>query len=361
MTKNRKLAACLTALVACAAGAETAAADDTVVRTDYTVAIDGEAFYNKAAITPTKDGDQTLQEDDQVRFHTEFPRISFWDHVGEDPTTSLGSATSVRGHLADVNPNGARVDCDGSRVTDYVPGRMDGTSTGGPTTYKVRVAEAIQTEMDCSPFGVYPKRFESPGAALGGGIFDAEFTVPATAIGQDEIRIPVEGFRSGPSASATTRRRRSASSAGRPRSSSRRSAGGTSPSTSCPCRSSRTRSRSRSPAGAGPQPIVDAQATAAKLTATDVTVPVTCPAGCAGTATVTRRRRRCRTAAKAKPLARKAFTVAPGATKRIRLTIPKKARKAVRRAGGVRVTLDVTPTGGARTTKRVTVKLKKRS
>lgn len=357
---KRTLATLLTLAACTAAGAETAAAAD-VVRTDYTVAIEGEAYYNVARITHTEDGEQTHHEDDQFTFRTEIPKISFFDEVGTDATTTLGSATGVRGHLATVNPNGARIDCDGSKVTDFVSGQMDGQSSGGATTYRVRVLDAVQLEMQCSGLGPYAKRFDSLGAALGSGMWDDEFTMPGGSIGQEEVRIPVSNRVTGPQ---------------------------------CPGFDEETTICELSweaevvfrktgwedvgddddlvvPLGPNPQPAPQPQPQpqpvqpafdtlpGAKLSTSALSVPVSCATGCSGTATVTLAGGRARAAAATKPLARKAFTLAPGATKTIAITIPKRARKAVRRAGAVKVTLAVTPKGGAKQTKRLTVKLRR--
>ena len=180
MIKNRRLAACLTALVACAAGAETAAAADTITRTDYTVAIEGEAYFNLARITPTEFGDQTHQEDEQFKFRTAFPKISFWDHVGEDPTTSLGSGTGVRGHLADGEPQRCADRLrrlDGDRL--HLRPAWTAPRPAGRRPTRSACLEAIQTEMQCGSLGPYPKRFDSLGAELGGSVWDDEFTVLA--------------------------------------------------------------------------------------------------------------------------------------------------------------------------------------
>ncbi len=355
----RLLATALTVAACAAAGAQPAAADP-VIRTDYTVVISGEAFYNVARVTPTEHGDQTHQEDQQFTFRTEVPKISFFDQVGGDSTTTMGSATGVRGHLATVNPSGGRLDCDGADIADFRAGQLDAQYSGGRTAYKVRVLEAVQIEMDCGSVGKYPKRFDAMGAALGSSVWDDEFTMPAGSVGTEEIRIPVSGQVTGPE---------------------------------CPgfdeettlCELSWTadvvfkRTGWAEVPGDGddlfvplvpdpqpqpqpqPQPVQPAFDTpaGAKLSTSALSVPVSCATGCSGTATVTLAGGGARAAAAGRPLARKQFTVAPGATKRIAITIPKRSRKAVKRAGGVRVTLAVTPTGGTRTTKRLTVKLKR--
>ena len=76
------------------------------------------------------------------------------------------------------------------------------------------------------------------------------------------------------------------------------------------------------------------------------TVAVLCPTGCKGTATATPKGGRARSAA-AKALARTRFTARPGVRTTVRLRFPNRARRAIRRAGGVKIALDVAPPGGA--------------
>ena len=81
--------------------------------------------------------------------------------------------------------------------------------------------------------------------------------------------------------------------------------------------------------------------------AASATVAVLCPAGCKGVAVATPLARRARAAAAAKPLARTRFSAKPGARRTVTLRFGAKARRAIRRAGGVRIALSVTPAGGA--------------
>jgi hypothetical protein len=88
---------------------------------------------------------------------------------------------------------------------------------------------------------------------------------------------------------------------------------------------------------------------------------VSCPAGCTGSASLTAGTGATPRAASAKvktakPLARVTFKVAKGKTRRVTLRLGRKARRAVRRAGGARVVVRIT-TGGKRTTKTLTLRL----
>ncbi|HEX8085043.1 MAG TPA: hypothetical protein VF529_12200 [Solirubrobacteraceae bacterium] len=355
--KSRLIA--LTVLAACAAGAPPAAADS--VRTDYAVSIEGRAYYNVARITHTEDGEQSHHEDNEFTFKTEVPKVSFLDHIGGDSTVSMGSATGVRGHLATVNPNGARIDCDGSEIVDFQSGRLDAQYNGTSSTYKVRVLEAVQVQMDCAGLGPYQKRFESFGAPLGSGFWDGELTFTPGLVGQQEVRFPISNVVTGPDCPGFDEETTLCELSWKAWVVFRKTGWEDVPDNEDDLLVPLVPDQPAPPAQPEPvrpaaKPLVEAATTAAKLTATSVSVPVTCATGCTGTATATLGGGKARAAADAKPLARKRFTIAPGATKRITLAIPKRARKAVRRAGAVKVTLAITPSGGPKQTQRFSVK-----
>ena len=90
--------------------------------------------------------------------------------------------------------------------------------------------------------------------------------------------------------------------------------------------------------------------------ATKAILRVLCPTGCTGTAVATAARgAKARAAAKAKPLARTRFTAPAGRPATVTLRFGARARRAIRRAGGIKVALDVTPKGGARRRKTVAI------
>lgn len=370
--------ATLLALAACAVGAAPAAAqieeeEHVSIKTFYTVAIDGEAFYNVARITPTKWGDQTHHEDNQFKFRTDIPQIEFFDEIGDDSKRSLGTATGIRGHIATVNPNGSRIDCDGTDITDYEPGRLVGTIADKATPYKVRVLESVQMAMDCVPGGRYNKGFRSFGE-VGTGMWDADFTVPASMIGQEEMRFPVSKTVTGPDCPGFDEETTICELSWTAEVVFKKT--GWSEVRYGDAAEDGVREERHYPVQPGeplvvpqpqapqPQPQTDpapafAMLPGAKLSRSALTLPVSCASGCAGTVTATLAGPKARAAAAAKPLARKAFKVAPGGTAKVRLAIPKRSRTAVKRAGAVKVTLAVTPTGGVRQTKRLTVKLRR--
>lgn len=86
------------------------------------------------------------------------------------------------------------------------------------------------------------------------------------------------------------------------------------------------------------------------------TVTVVCPTGCQGTAVARPAGARARAAGAAKPLARTRFRAKPGVETVVALRLGARARRAVRRAGGVKITLDAAPKGGARVRRTVVVR-----
>ena len=88
------------------------------------------------------------------------------------------------------------------------------------------------------------------------------------------------------------------------------------------------------------------------------TVGVLCRTGCSGTAVATPLSRGARAAA-AKALARARFTAKPGRSTTIRLRFGTKARRAIRRAGGIRVALSVRPNGGVPQRRTITLRIRR--
>jgi hypothetical protein len=94
--------------------------------------------------------------------------------------------------------------------------------------------------------------------------------------------------------------------------------------------------------------------------ARSVSTTVTCAAGCTGSikAFAGGAAPRAVAAAARKALASRRFVAAAGQATTVSLKLPARARRAVRRAGGVRLVVAMTPAGGAPVTKTVTAKLR---
>ena len=92
--------------------------------------------------------------------------------------------------------------------------------------------------------------------------------------------------------------------------------------------------------------------------AATATVPVTCAADCKGTVTATAAGAKPRAAA-SRVLARKTFKARAGRAKPVTLRFKPAARRAIRRAGGVRLTIAASAPGRGTTRRTVTLRLKK--
>lgn len=91
------------------------------------------------------------------------------------------------------------------------------------------------------------------------------------------------------------------------------------------------------------------------------TVPVGCAADCTGTITATAAGGAKARAAAARALARKTFTSKAGRTTRVTLRFKPKARRAIRRAGGVKLTVSAKAASGATDRRTLTLRLPRRS
>jgi hypothetical protein len=97
-----------------------------------------------------------------------------------------------------------------------------------------------------------------------------------------------------------------------------------------------------------PKPVAAPKVAPAAVSATSASTVVTCAAGCTGTvkAFAVGGGGAPRAAAAAKALASKRFTAPAGRATRVALRLSPRARRAVRRAGGVRLVVTTTPAGG---------------
>jgi hypothetical protein len=92
--------------------------------------------------------------------------------------------------------------------------------------------------------------------------------------------------------------------------------------------------------------------------AASASLRVLCPAGCTGTAVATPLSRGARAAA-ARPLARARFTAKPGVKTTIRLRFGARARRAIRRAGGIQVALTARHSGAAAQRRTIALRVRR--
>lgn len=353
------LRSCLAAATALTALATPAAASaQSTVRYDYGVVIAGTVSYNQAREVPSEDGIGYEQLDDETSFRVVVPRTSFHEDFGEYTARALGTVASKRGHIRITPPKGPTFTCADHRVTDFTGGSFGTSWTRASTSVRVRVLENLTTSIGGCTGGLPPhlKRFDSFGAPVGQGPFDAKFDFPRSRIGDGTITFPISGGAAGQDCPGYDEE-----------------------TVLCSLTWEGTVTFTRTGEAIVPQdeglevplvPTPPAKPTppvpptaepalktlaGAKLTATEAVVPITCAAACTGTATATTLPGARAAAAKktARPLATTRFTARAGAPTKVVVKIPKARRAAVRKAGGVRITLKVTSAG--RTTTRTLV------
>jgi hypothetical protein len=100
---------------------------------------------------------------------------------------------------------------------------------------------------------------------------------------------------------------------------------------------------------------------AAKLapSAASATVPVTCATACSGTVSATPLAGGKARSAAARVLARARFKAGAGKRTRVTLHFSRAARRAIRRAGGVRLKIAATATGGRAAQRTLTLRLRR--
>lgn len=95
-------------------------------------------------------------------------------------------------------------------------------------------------------------------------------------------------------------------------------------------------------------------------TGASATLPVSCPSGCSGTAIATAASSGHASAAAARTLGRASFSVKPKGTKKVTLRFGAKARRAIRKAGAVKVAVRVKVPGAAAKQQTITLRLRHR-
>jgi hypothetical protein len=327
----------LLALGALALPATAAAAPVNTV--DYAVTIEGTADYNRA----DADVETAVQHDIGLTFKTTVPKMTFYGDVAEDSRGAMGTASVTRGSYVISGPQ-AQFRCRSHEITDATGGGFDATRGEGRTIFATRVIDAFDVSITGCDAGVpgWKLPFGSAHDEVGVGIFDGAFSIPDSRIGEANMTFPLKGEVTG---------------------------------TSCPFHHSLTVLCSLtwnatvtfkrigegvvdtedfplvpiSPAPAPqPQPQPDddllvplvpnpalenglklAKASLARDLAS-AGLPITCAARCSGTATAT---------AGGRTVASRSFKADAGATRTIRLRFDAADRRAIRKAGAVKLAL----------------------
>jgi hypothetical protein len=325
------LPALLAAAVMLAVAAAPAMAEQ---RIDYAMTVDGTIDYNRA----DDDGGATAQHDERIDFHTHVPKLSFFGEYLESTAPALGTATLVHGSYTVQGDTGG-YGCGDHSLRDVTGGGYESITQAGRSVISIRTVDSFTVGVGGCPGGLgnwdYP--FTSGGMPVGTGIFDGVVMLSHDRIGDGSMSFPLSGAVSGgecPNAHFNT--------------------------ALCSLTWDATVTFTRTgeeemdgefepvPIPPGPTPPPAAaeeddllvpsvpQAKLAKSLGV-ASLPFTCASACTGTLTATARGTR---------LARKAFDADSGES-RVKLRFDRADRRAIRRAGKVKLTLAATVGGEA--------------
>ena len=302
-------------------------------RIDYAMTVEGTIDYNRA----DADGDATAQHDETVDFRTYVPRLSFFGEVPEATAPALGTATLRRGSFT-VTGETSGFSCGEHTLTDVTGGGYEAASQADRAVITIRTIDSFTVRVGGCPGGLGPwdYAFASGGMPVGVGIFDGVVMLPHSRIGEGSMTFPLSGAVTGaecPNAHFNT--------------------------VLCSLTWDATVTFTRTgeeemdgefepvPITPGPTPppaqeeddLLVPLVPRAKLARSlaSASLPFTCSAACAGTLTAKARGTR---------LARRAFSEEAGDTS-VKLRFDRADRRAIRRAGKVRLTLAATVAGEA--------------
>ena len=165
---------------------------EAAIRTvDYKVVIAGTADYNRA----DADEEASAQHDETVDFRTTIPRLTFHGRVADDSTGALGTATVRRGSYVITGPS-AQMRCAAHDIADVTAGGLDATFAEDRTVFAARVIDSLTVAVgacEVAAMGTWHLPMTSGGAEVGIGVFDGSFNVPHDRIGEAAMTFPLHG------------------------------------------------------------------------------------------------------------------------------------------------------------------------
>ncbi|HEX5911081.1 MAG TPA: hypothetical protein VFY44_11350 [Thermoleophilaceae bacterium] len=330
--------------------------------------------YHFATAWESQDTDVQLVSD----LHAKLGRITFRDGYLMSPVAQ-GEATAdssgvAKGHYANKVFSGSR-SCD--TTTGPLPsgqGTIDSDLLAPLTgeAFNLRVADQVRVDWQCRGdervSATAPYEYTDNGPALGSGPLDAQFEIPHEAVGYGKIIQNIKGpggaFCAGAHLAGTTKcaydwagdvtftktSETVISDVGEP-------GQAVAPSGSA--------SGQKTPASENLDellvPLVPAKAATADAKGSTVSLTASCPTGCAGTAALTVAGAKASAAGKArKPVATMRFRVKAGKPRLVKLRVPKKAARALRKAGKGKLAVTLRPKRGRAVRKTLSVKVGKR-
>ena len=158
---------------------------------DYHVEIAGSADYNRA----DADAEASAQHDEAIDFRTTIPKLTFHGRVADDSAGALGTASVRHGSYVITGPSG-QVRCASHSIGDVAGGGLDATFAEDRTTFAARVIDSLTVAVggcDLAGMGTWQLPITSGGQEVGVGIFDGAFTVPHERIGEATMTFPLKG------------------------------------------------------------------------------------------------------------------------------------------------------------------------
>lgn len=378
MSKRSHISLALTVAALAPACGPAAAEAASIKLTHYDVEADvtlvHDHAYHFATGWESQDTDVQLVSD----LHTKLGRITFRDGYLMSPVAQ-GAATAdssgvAKGHYANKVFSGSR-SCD--TTTGPLPsgqGTIDSDLLAPLTAeaFNIRLTDEVRVDWKCTGdervSATAPYEYTDNGPALGSGPLDAYFTIPHEAVGYGKIiqniKGPGGGFCAGAHLTGTTKcgynwtgevtltktSETVISDVAEPRPVVVPSGAG---------------SGSKEPTAAEIEklltPLIPAKAAKADAKGSTVSLTASCPTGCAGTAALTVTGAKASGAAKArKPVATLRFKVKAGKPRLVKLRLPKKAARALRKAGKGKLAITLKPKRGRTVKKTVAVRVKRR-
>ncbi|HYI35239.1 MAG TPA: hypothetical protein VEX39_01430 [Thermoleophilaceae bacterium] len=378
MSKRSHTTIALTTAALAMACGPAAAEAATIKLTHYDVEADvtlvHDHAYHFATGWESQDTDVQLVSD----LHTKLGRITFRDGYLMSPVAQ-GQATAdssgvAKGHYANKVFSGSR-SCD--TTTGPLPsgqGTIDSDLLAPLTgeAFNLRVTDQVRVDWQCRGdervSATAPYEYTDNGPALGSGPLDTQFEIPHEAVGYGKIiqniKGPGGGFCAGAHLSGTTKCGYNWTGEVTLTKTSETVISDVAEPQQAVVPSGSGRGHKEPTAAEIDEllvPLVPAKAAKADAKGSTVSLTASCPTGCAGTAALTVAGAKASGAAKARmPVATMRFKVKAGMPRLVKLRLPKKAARALRRARKGKLAVSLKPKRGRTVKKTLSVKVGKR-
>jgi hypothetical protein len=157
---------------------------------DYAVTIEGSLDYNRADV----DAGASLQHDEAVDFRTHLPRLSFFGNAAQATAPALGTASITRSAFT-MTGESATISCPEHTLTDVTGGGLEAQHHQDRTVFSVRAIDSFTIRVGGCPanLGPWDYAFTSGGVPVGAGIFDGAIALLHSRIGEASMSFPLSG------------------------------------------------------------------------------------------------------------------------------------------------------------------------